>query len=107
MNRHERRKAKVMTAELTTITPEMAKELLKRGQACCFDGCKNGFKGEKPPGWQTILMFTDRNPVVSIMDIEEWTRDGMLCPEHAATVQNLLFPLQLLELAAMPTEGDA
>ena len=79
------------------------------GKLCCFNGCRKFFdsKDGMPKGWQSIIMYADPEPVLHFAEIKNWKRDGVLCPEHAEAVQDLLFPLDGLEVAAMPSEGTA
>jgi hypothetical protein len=97
-NRHERRRAAV--TELRMVPVGQIK-----GCICCWNGCGKAFDDEMPKGWQCILMFGDPKDVLHILEIEDWKRDGVLCPEHAEAVQSLLIPL--LEVATRPSEGQA
>jgi hypothetical protein len=101
MNRHERRKLGAMEVKMVDVNK-------LTGRACCFNGCGKIFDfkdGGMPKGWQSILMFGDPQPVLHLMEIRDWKRDGVLCPEHAGSVQDLLF--QLSSVATMPSEGSA
>jgi hypothetical protein len=98
-NRHERRRAVVTEVEMLPVAAIS-------GAICCWNGCDKTYDGEDvPKGWQNILMFGDPKPVLHILEIKDWKRDGVLCPEHAEAVQSLLFPL--LEVATRPSEGQA
>jgi hypothetical protein len=105
-NRHERRRS-LKFMEIKTFTGEEIAKMT--GRHCCFDGCRNHYdsKDGMPKGWQAIIMFGDPTPVLHLGEIKDWKRDGVLCPEHAEAVQDLLFPLDGLEVATMPSEGMA
>jgi hypothetical protein len=101
MNRHERRRSfkhgmmEVKMLRVDEIT----------GRQCCFNGCGKIYDGEMPKHWQAIVMYGDPKPVLHLGEIRDWKRDGVLCPEHAEAVQDLLFPLGTI--ATMPSEGTA
>jgi hypothetical protein len=76
-----------------------------KGAICCWNGCDKTYDGEMPKGWQAIMMCGDPEPVLHILEIKDWKRDGVLCPEHAEAIQSLLIPL--LEVATRPSEGQA
>lgn len=92
MNRHERRKAKTLRAEVVTIGPEEAQTILDRPLACAWGGCAAHFKGPMPYGWRNLLVFWSRGPIMQITDIPggTWDRDGVLCPQHAQDLDDLL-----------------
>jgi hypothetical protein len=98
-NRHERRRAAVTKVEMIEVNRI-------KGCICCWNGCNKSYDDdEMPKGWQSILMFGDAGPVLHILEIKDWKRDGVLCPEHAEAVQSLLIPL--MEVATRPSEGQA
>jgi hypothetical protein len=104
-NRHERRRAAV--TEVAMMTKAQFEGL---GCICCWKGCDKTYDGKDgmPRGWQTILMFWARKPSLDLGTIRpgDWSRDGVLCPEHVEAVQSLLMPLAL-EVASRPSEGQA
>jgi len=99
-NRHERRRAEVVMIAANEIV----------GNICCWDGCDKTYshKDGMPKGWQNILMFWARKPSLDLGTIKpgDWSRDGVLCPEHVEHVQSLLRPIAL-EVATRPSEGQA
>ncbi len=108
MNRHERRLIK-WTAKRPqkrgTVEIKMLQVDKLTVRQCCFNGCGEFYDGEMPKGWQAIIMYGDPKPVLHLGEVRDWKRDGVLCPEHAEAVQDLLFPLT--EVASMPSEGTA
>ncbi|SIO50168.1 hypothetical protein SAMN05443247_06651 [Bradyrhizobium erythrophlei] len=98
-NRHERRRVNVARVEMIEANRI-------KGCICCWNGCDKAYDDEMPKGWQCILMFGDPEPVLDILEIKDWKRDGALCPEHAEAVQSLLIPLGL-EVMTRPSEGQA
>ena len=61
-------------SKTVTITPELAKEMLAKGFACAWTGCKSNYKSEMPKGWRCIAIFKE--------DILDGEIDGVLCPLH-------------------------
>jgi hypothetical protein len=107
-NRHERRRTQATVGRIEIITPEKAQEYLARGRGCCFRECVRTYTGEQPKGWQNILIFHARKTSLDLGTIEpkDWSRDGVLCPEHVEAVQGVLTPLGM-EVAELPSEGNA
>ena len=104
-NRHERRRVAVTGA----VTTMKVSEIAAMGSICCWNGCDKTYDGKDgmPKGWQCILMFRVK-PSSDLGTIKpgDWSRDGVLCPEHVEHVQSLLVPLAL-EVATRPSEGQA
>jgi hypothetical protein len=106
MNRHDRRSLKRGTMEIKMLPVDKFNKLTAR--ACCFNGCGNSFDfkdGGMPKGWQAIVMYGDPQTVLHLGEVRDWKRDGVLCPEHAEVVQDLMFPLT--HVGTMPSEGTA
>jgi hypothetical protein len=101
MNRHERRRS----LKRGTVEVKMLRTDQIMGRQCCFNGCGKIFNGDMPKGWQAIIMFGDPKPSLRLDEIKDWKRDGVLCPEHAEAVQDLLFPLGTI--ATMASKGTA
>jgi hypothetical protein len=109
MDRIQRRQARVAVS-LKAITPAMAANHLAGRRGCCWNGCDKTFVGKDgmPKGWQNILMFWTRKPSLDLGDVQagDWSRDGVLCLEHAETLQGLLKSLAI-DVADRPSEGQA
>ncbi|SIO40765.1 hypothetical protein SAMN05443247_04956 [Bradyrhizobium erythrophlei] len=101
-NRQERRRAVATRVEMIEANRIV-------GNICCWNGCDKTYnsKDGMPKGWQCILMFRVK-PSSDLGTIKpgDWSRDGVLCPEHVEHVQSLLVPLAL-EVATRPSEGQA
>jgi len=86
MNRHERRRAKVL--ERKNIPMEKI-----AGHLCAWDGCERTFQGEMPRGWSFMLLYWSKWPSLEFWDIppNDGLRDAVLCPEHTKQLDgNLL-----------------
>lgn len=92
MNRHERRKAKVLRSEIVKIGPKEARAILESGMECAWNECPAYYKGPMPQGWRNLLVFWSHNPIARITDIPggTWDRDAVLCPQHAQELDALL-----------------
>lgn len=92
MNRHERRKAKMLRSEVVVIGPKEAREMLDGPKACAWNGCAAHYSGPMPDGWRNLLVFWSSGPITRITDIpgDTWDRDGVLCPQHAQELDGLL-----------------
>jgi hypothetical protein len=97
-NRDERRQPQVAVS-LKTITPAMAANYMAGRLGCCWNGCDKSFVGKDgtPKGWRNILRFWTRRPSLNLGDVQagDWSRDGVLCPEHVEAMQRSLKPLTM------------
>jgi hypothetical protein len=96
MNRHERRRAaKVFKGGVMTVTPAMAREMLRAGSRCAWNGCQAVCREKLPEGWRYLLMYWAPEPVINFTEIppRSCDRDAVLCPEHARALDGLLVDL--------------
>lgn len=83
-NRHERRKAmKVMRTDARLVAPDDARQFLAPGSECAWEGCKSVTSDHRKDGWSGLLLFSGKFRT-NILDITPMERDCVLCPEHAA-----------------------
>lgn len=85
-NRHDRRKA----AKLSVSTMSVS-HYLKLPSGCAWAGCGASTTDPDRQGWSKLLLYKGRT-AVDFMKIEErnMQRDAVLCPEHAAHLDNAL-----------------
>jgi hypothetical protein len=79
-NRHERRRAAKMTMSTISVS-----EFLELPSACAWAGCGKATKNPYAAGWHSMLLYKGQ-PKLNFLEIEErnMQRDAVLCPEHAA-----------------------
>jgi hypothetical protein len=78
---------------MTTTIKNIPIAEIKRA-ACAFDGCLNTTNvGALDACWTSLLMFADKTPRINILEVQNWVRDTVLCPEHSKTINGLLKPL--------------
>jgi len=88
MNRHERRRAKVVVKRRLLSAVELRK-LGEMGSTCAWRDCCATFNGEMPPGWTWLITHWAPHPIPNVMDMKT-TRDAALCPPHAAALESAL-----------------
>ena len=79
-NRHERRRA----AKFSTSTISVS-DFLKLPAICAWRGCGKVSKDPHATGWHSMLLYKGK-PKLNVLEIEnrDMQRDSVLCPEHAA-----------------------
>jgi hypothetical protein len=91
MNRQQRRKA--LKCGLVFKTETFTREqIMSMGRICGWQGCDNSCPGDLPAGWVNLFTYWSARPVLQIMEIQHWQHDKVLCPEHAAILDEVLKP---------------
>lgn len=85
-NRHERRKA----AKLSISTMSVS-DLLKLPSGCAWAGCGASTTDPDKQGWSKLLLYKGRTET-NFLEIDErnMQRDAVLCPKHAAYLDDTL-----------------
>jgi hypothetical protein len=87
---------------------EMVPKSKLSGMLCAWDGCRESFEGEAPPGWVSLLTFPGMGDVthdsVSIK-IDQLVRDAALCPGHSRCLDAVLKDIG--QRVAAPHQGSA
>lgn len=87
VNRHERRKAVKLSGSTMSVS-----DFLALPSMCAWHGCGKATKNPDATGWHKLLLYKGETKF-NVMEMEEkdMNRDTVLCPEHAAYLdQNLL-----------------
>jgi len=56
-------------------------KITEMGSICAWAGCPRKFKGTMPSGWTWLQVYWSPHVICEPLD-RNWTRDGVLCPEH-------------------------
>lgn len=83
LNRHERRRAKVIETKTVAISDI-------RGCMCSWDRCGKFFEGEQPFGWTWLIMYRSPQATQIIPLDDRLLRDSALCPEHTKLLDDQL-----------------
>ena len=65
-------------------------QILKAGNICAYAGCPCTFKGPMPAGWTWLQLYWSKRVDADPLHERDWTRDGVLCPEHTLKVDALM-----------------
>ncbi len=89
-NRHDRRKA----AKLSIVTMSVS-DVLAMPSLCAWHGCGKGTTNPDGDGWSKLLLYKGRTHLDFRKIAErDMNRDTVLCPEHAAYLDdNLLIDI--------------
>jgi hypothetical protein len=106
VNRHQRR-SKAPTFRLLGQVEISPSQYAALPTACAWGNCvavacANGTA--LPRGWVYLHVFWQAHPT-PVLDFgpgTQWYRDGLLCPEHVAALEQLLKPLPSPQLAEEP-----
>jgi hypothetical protein len=62
---------------------------------CAWRNCKQSFSDPMPPGWTYLITFRMTTAIKGVLNFatDKVDRDAVLCPEHAAKLEDLLLPL--------------
>lgn len=62
---------------------------------CAWKGCTAVYVSRLPPGWICFVTFRGTlTPGILDFTLDRVDRDAVLCPDHAAELDQLLFPLK-------------
>jgi hypothetical protein len=95
MNRHERRRQRVIVGEARSLS---IKELAENQHRCGWAGCAATYTGTMPPDWCSLIVHGDPGEGLTnvgrrvMIDVKRltWRHDKVLCPEHALALDALL-----------------
>jgi hypothetical protein len=63
------------------------KEFAAMPALCAYPGCTETFKGNMPPGWHNLLIYSGEpephRTLLSIAESKRCLRDHVLCPAHS------------------------
>jgi hypothetical protein len=65
---------------------------------CAWDGCLASFTGDMPRGWQWLLVYWRKQPLLPVTpdDLPKTMRITALCPEHARALDRLRASARML-----------
>jgi hypothetical protein len=73
-----------------------AEFLQTKGDMCAWNGCSAHVKGDLPSGWLHLFTYEAPRPMLDIFkqrNFHRHRRDGVLCPQHAFMLEQMLKPL--------------
>lgn len=79
-NRHDRRRAAKLSVSTVSVS-----DFLELPSMCAWGGCGKVTKNPYAAGWHSMLLYKGQ-PKANVLEIENrnMRRDSVLCPEHAA-----------------------
>ena len=74
---------------------------------CIWKGCREKFVGSMLQGWRWLHMFWALKPEVGPPSLNHVQHMGVLCPDHAPTLNTFLKDIGPIRLATDPPVGKA